>query len=127
MALFFLVATLLTRPDAVAHYADLLARGGHGRLPVEHAGFLIEAEGTISFQPWTRGDFHRATFHGAVPSGTIAVVHTHPRALRAPSAHDAEEARRLGVPVVVVTPDAVSVVHPDASVERILQGRWLPR
>jgi len=110
----------LCRPEAAAHYARLLAESGYGRLPVEHGGFLIrESDGTLTFAPWPRGSFQRASFHGAIPRGTIAVVHTHPRNLPRPSPHDVAEAMRLGMQIVVVTPGAVIVARADGTVERL--------
>ena|SRR5688572_16794624 len=110
----------LCRAEAVVHYADLLARAGYGRLPVEHAGFLIrEDDGTITFAPWPRGSFQRATYRGAIPRGTIAVVHTHPRGQPNASPHDVDEARRLRLPMVVVTPRAVTIARPDGTSQRL--------
>lgn len=128
--LALLLATLvscgdLCRAEAVVHYADLLAAGGYGRLPVEQAGFLVrERDGTLTFAPWQRGEFQRARFAGAIPRGTIAVVHTHPRRLSRPSRGDLDQARHLGIPLLVVTPDAVTAARPDGSVDALFGAGW---
>ena len=128
--LAILLATLvscgdLCHAEAVAHYADLLAAGGYGRLPVEQAGFLIrERDGTLTFAPWQRGEFQRARFDGSIPRGTIAVVHTHPRRLPRPSRGDLDQARRLGIPLLVVTPDAVIAARPDGGVDALFGAGW---
>src|SRR5688572_8963412 len=115
----------LCRAEAVAHYAELLAEGGYGRLPVERAGFLIrERDGTLTFAPWGRGDYRRATFEGSIPRGTIAIVHTHPRALPRPSARDLDEAKRLGIPLLVVTPGAITAARPDGSIDALFAAGW---
>ena len=115
----------LCRAEAVAHYAELLAVGGYGRLPVEQAGFLIrERDGTLTFAPWGRGAFQRATFAGGIPRGTIAVVHTHPRRLPRPSRGDLDQAKRLGIPLVVVTPGAITAARPDGGVDTLFGAGW---
>ena len=124
MLFFVLAMTLacgdLCRPETASYYAELLARGGYGRLPVEYGGFLIrESDHSLTFASWPRGSLQRAAFRGAIPRGTLAIVHTHPRELPDPSAHDCDEARRLGLPVVVVTPRAVIAVRPDGAIQRI--------
>src|SRR5687768_771801 len=92
----------LCREEAIAHYARLFAEAGYGRMPHERAGFLIrESDGTLTFAPWSISAFARASFNGRVPANTIALVHTHPSSMSPrPSARDAAEARRLGVPVL---------------------------
>ena len=127
MLALVLAATLacgdLCTAEAASHYADLLARGGYGRLPVEYGGFLVRgSDDALTFIPWPRGGFQRAGFQGVIPAGALAIVHTHPRELPDPSAHDAKEARRLGLPVVVVTPRAVTVAWPDGERGVIQRG-----
>ncbi len=106
----------LCSAGAAVWYDHLLAESGYGRLPRETAAFLIrEADGTLTLHPWTDGGFRHATFRGVVPPRTIAVLHTHPRGETQPSSRDREAARKLGVPVVVITPEAVIAAMPDGS------------
>lgn len=115
----------LCRPEAIAHYEQLFADAGYGRMPNERAGFLIrEADGTLTFAPWSESDFARARFDGRIPAGTIALVHTHPTKMSPkPSARDIGEAKRLGLPVLVVASRAITVARPDGSVEEITAAR----
>ena len=95
-------------------YDDLLAAGGFGWLQRERAAFLIrERDGALTLAPWDPGGYRHATFRGSLPARVIAIVHTHPKDTPAPSAHDREEARRLDVPVLVVTPSGVIAAMPD--------------
>lgn len=137
MFAMMLAATLLAHdpaPDlasrgAFFYYADLLQQGGYGRFATEAAGFLIrERDGKLTMAPWARREHKRATYRGAIPAGAIAVIHTHPRFSPDPSVYDRDEARRIAMPVIVVTPDMVAVAHPDGSVSRIVEGAgWAER
>lgn len=106
----------LSRPEASYWYAALLEDGGYGRLSTERAAFLIrESDGTLTLQPWNDRVHRKASFRGGIPARTIAVLHTHPRSDARPSARDREEARRIGLPVVVITPDAVIAAMPNGT------------
>lgn len=108
-----LLCALLCTPQANVWYDDLLAASGWGRLERERAAFLIrERNDALSLEPWTGGGYRHATFRGRVPDRAVAVVHTHPRGANAPSANDRAEARRLGIPVIVITPETVIAAMP---------------
>lgn len=104
----------LTRPQAALWYASLHAESGYGYLPRERAAFLIrETDGTLTLEPWPPGGRRHASFRGQVPTGTIAILHTHPRGEEQPSAQDRDEAKRLRMPVVVITAERVVAAMPD--------------
>lgn len=111
-----LLFTDLARPEAANWYAMLLEEGGYGRFHHERAAFLIrEREGSLTLQPWDDRSHHRATFRGTIPARTIAVLHTHPRSDPRPSSGDRAQARRLGLPIVVITPQSVIAAMPDGN------------
>ena len=111
----------LASPQAHFWFAELLADGGYGRLGRERAAFLIrEDDGTLTLEPWPGGGFRHATFRGAVPPRTIAILHTHPANAPQPSAHDVAEAKRLGIAIVVITPE--SVIATTAGRTRVLSS-----
>lgn len=117
----------LCGPEATGHYAALLEEGGYGRLSHERAAFLIREDGgAITLAPWgASAGFQRASYSGGIPSGAIAVVHTHPLGAPKPSAGDHEEAKRTGLPVVVITPSAVVAAMPDGTARTLIAGpRW---
>jgi proteasome lid subunit RPN8/RPN11 len=117
----------LCREEALAHYGRLFAEAGYGRLPREKAGFLLrERDGSLTFAPWRGGELARARYDGAIPANAIAVVHTHPKSMSPlPSAGDVSEARRLGLPVLVVAREGITVARPDGSIEAIRGYEWL--
>jgi hypothetical protein len=101
--------------DDVATCADrVLALGWYGRVDWERAAFLrIGERGLFTCDVWpAKLQFHAATWTGRIPAGTAAIIHSHPRTLPNPSVNDILEAHRLGIPVIVVTPDAVTMVLP---------------
>ncbi|HVE70185.1 MAG TPA: Mov34/MPN/PAD-1 family protein, partial [Thermoanaerobaculia bacterium] len=108
-----LFTAALSSPQAFVWYDQLLAEGGYGRFQHERAAFLIEErDGTLTLEPWPASGHRHATFQGAIPPRTIAIVHTHPADAPEPSARDRAEARRLGLPVIVITPRSVMATHP---------------
>lgn len=121
LALLLAVSLDLTSPQALFWYDHLLAEGGYGRLERERAAFLIrESDGTLTLQPWPHGGFRHATYRGALPPRTIAILHTHPAVAPQPSARDHAEARRLNIPVIVITPQSVIAAEPSAARTRVL-------
>ena len=100
--------------DVTGLLADLFEKGGYGQLPTERAAFLrVTDSGSIECLLWPRGArFQRATFRGVIPRGVIAVAHTHPNRERLPSHGDHSLANRLGLPVLVITRDGVTVARP---------------
>lgn len=102
----------LQRDDFAACADRILALAWYGRVEWERAAFLrIDDRGRFACDVWpSKLQFHSASWSGPTPDGTIAIIHSHPRTLPNPSVEDAAEARRLGIPVIVVTPQAVTMV-----------------
>lgn len=124
IVLAMLLGNDLVRDEAVVHYARLFAESGYGRLPRERAGFLLrERDGGLTFAPWNVSNFARASYQGAIPANAIALVHTHPSSHSPlPSARDVAEARRLGMPVVVVSRDGVTVARINGAIEWLVSA-----
>ncbi|HEX6642863.1 MAG TPA: Mov34/MPN/PAD-1 family protein [Thermoanaerobaculia bacterium] len=111
----------LTSQNALAWYDVMLEEGGFGRLPRERAAFLIrESDGTLTLQPWDDCGHRRASFRGPIPKRALAVLHTHPMSQQRPSAHDRAEARRIGMPILVITPGGVIAAMPEGKDVRLL-------
>lgn len=107
-----LTAELLDKPGVLECFSDLLRQGGYGFREVEYAAFLIHDDNEryrCMAWPFSLG-YHRQQFRGAVPYGTIAIAHTHPYALPEPSSGDGATARRLALPIFVLTPRNIYLV-----------------
>jgi hypothetical protein len=119
-----LFTAALSSPQAFVWYDQLLAEGGYGRFQQERAAFLIEERnGSLTLEPWPESGHRHATFHGAIPERAIAIVHTHPADAPDPSVRDRAEARRLGLPVIVITPRSVIATSGTPASRRLARRR----
>ena len=105
---------ILQRNDVSSCADRILSLGWYGMVDWERAAFLrIGERGLFTCEVWpSKLQFRTAHWSGPIPEGTAAVIHSHPRNLPNPSEGDIMEAHRLGIPVIVVTPEAVTMVVP---------------
>lgn len=102
-------AATLAHPDIQACMQSVLKEGGYGHLPREGAAFLIEKDGAFECRMWSRrGGLYSQYWEGVIPEGTVAIIHSHPADRPDPSWNDTVVARRLRMPVFVVTPRRVT-------------------
>ena len=110
----------LCAPETIQHYRRLLASAGWGLKGEERAAFLrLSPSGKLLVEQWPTGGLRGVSFRGKMPARVIAVMHTHPLREPWPSDHDRAEARRIGLPVIVITPGAVTVARPDGTVGQL--------
>ncbi len=101
----------------------LLERAQYGASPYESAAWLVRTPSGVAVEAWdfTR-EFHRACWHGGVPHGALAIVHTHPnRVDPRPSPADVALAQRLGIPVYALTREGLWAAHADGTI--VLEAR----
>ena len=94
----------------------------------ERAAFIVDrGDGTLECVAWPPNyQRERATFSGAIPPGTIAIIHTHPINVPWPSDQDEVEAHRLGIAIYALTPMAVTKAVPSQSQPLMVhKGPWL--
>ncbi len=107
IAAFVLTFTAVDPHDPAVRgvMSSLLRDARYGCSREEQAAFLIRNRGGATFfLRWTAGgELNRAEWHGPIPVGTVAIVHTHPNWLPNPSNRDARTAREAAVPVYVIT------------------------
>jgi len=117
----------LCSADAFTQYSALLARAQFGNSRVEEAAFLVQdSDGHLHAIEWRSGEADRVSYSGLRPDHCIGIMHTHPSfADTQPSRGDRDEARRVGLPFVVVTRVIVTVAWPDGTVSSLIdRARW---
>jgi hypothetical protein len=93
----------------------------------ESAAFLVEdTAGEIQCLAWPpTNEFQRLKFNGDIPRRTVAIIHTHPDGSPHPSSGDFEEARRLNLPIFVLTRTKITVANPwDGKEVMITRQLW---
>jgi len=106
----FAALLLAVTLDASPCFSELLKAGGYGMRNDERAAFLLARDdGGYDCAMWPRSNgYHSAHWDGPIPERAVAIAHTHPRHKPLPSVQDAAEAKRLGMPIYVVTPSGVT-------------------
>ena len=93
----------------------------------ERAAFIVDdGEGNLECVVWPETQSHeQAVFHGAMPPGTIAILHTHPRGVTWPSRQDEAESHRLGIAIYALTPARITKVTPSQQHAVVVDRGWL--
>lgn len=111
-------AILLEDRRVLVLFEDLFRRAMMGSQDVERAAFLTIENGQFACLLWpaTR-DFRSESFHGAVPRGTVAIVHTHPNRIPKASLQDKKTAQKTGLPLFTITRTNITMVDPHTGTE----------
>jgi proteasome lid subunit RPN8/RPN11 len=80
----------------------------------EQAAFVVRrADGKLAVIRWAIDcSALRKSYRGIVPPNTVAIVHTHPEGRREPSQQDISEARRIKLPICVLTRRGIWMADP---------------
>ena len=90
---------LVAEPQVNACFADILRRGLI-RQDTEIAAFVVLRLDHYDCMVWSEvGHRTDVSYHGNLPIGIVALVHSHPPANPRPSLQDLETARQLNLPV----------------------------
>ena len=120
-------ADVLHDPSVLACFAHLLKEARFGFASVERAAFvLMNTDGEFRCLDWPSTHEAKEThWKGAIPNGVVAMAHTHPVVSPYPSVDDRNEAVRIGMPIFVISPQIISVVHSDGREETLVCcKRW---
>jgi hypothetical protein len=127
----FLQATTSDRLFSIAtarsYFSYVLRASLAAQADTERAAFIIGHEdGSLSCQLWPpMNRYHQEVFHGSLPSGTLAIIHTHPNGSPRPSVEDQLEADRLGIPIYVLTRREVFKAEPGQTVATsVVRRQW---
>ena len=116
-------------PALMGILRDLGVRGANKTDNMEVASFITRnADGTLSCVRWPHtASIRAAHYQGAIPPGTVAVAHTHPQQFEKPSSGDIEQAKRIGLPIYVISRWYLYVIDPSsgASIALITQKNWM--
>jgi len=113
---------MLCGQDASSQYFALLARAQIENPNFEKGGFLVLGDdGRLRAIYWKESGRLSTSFHGRLPEHCVATMHTHPTRDPMPSLRDRAEGQRLHLPMIVVTPFAVTIAWPDGKVEYLTQ------
>jgi hypothetical protein len=114
---------------ARGYFREVMRASLNAMPDTERAAFIVgKGDGSLSCQLWpTMSLYHREVFHGALPPGTLAIIHTHPDSSPRPSLADQFEADRLGIPIYVLTRRDVFKAEPGRSLPTAVVRResWL--
>jgi len=122
LAFSFDVRHFVDDPHLLALLQQMARSGAERSDQSEIAAFLVrDTAGAISFVPWPQsGRFRSESFRGVIPLGTVALAHTHPwQADQRPSRGDIEQAKKIGLPIYVVTRWNLYAVDADGNVVEI--------
>ncbi len=111
----------------IAQFWHLLKLSAWGQSSFEHAAFIVRDDsGKEDFVPWPYlNQFEKASFYGAIPANTVAIVHTHPNPCPFPSDNDKALAARLRLPIYVLTRTMITRTT-GTRIEILRLGAWKP-
>lgn len=114
---------------AIRDYAKLNAVASLTRHANERAAFIVRrpSDGSLRLVMWHAGDVAEASWTGRIPAGTIAIAHTHPPSTPEPSRKDLQEAKRLRIPIVIITARRVTIVQIDGTHREVFGAGWTRR
>jgi hypothetical protein len=119
-------AAILHDRSVLACFSRLVRRSYSGFATSESAAFLVsQADGSLRCVDWPpTAEFKKARWSGPMPKGVVAAAHTHPLSVPYPSPDDITEARRTRMPIFVLTPNMINVVHADGRAETLVYKTW---
>lgn len=116
---------LIWTGEVLTEMAAMIDEAVRSQKEAEVAAFLVlDKSGRYELRRW-KGTEHarKQSFTGVIPPRTIGVVHTHPNEWSRPSPADLREARRIGLPIYVVTRWDIWVAEPDGRALALVQNR----
>lgn len=118
---------IMNDPLVRAGFWDMFADTRYGFANNEEAAFVVRgADGRMSLVRWPSSDGpHRAQWKAPVPSGAIAIAHTHPNGQPRPSIADERTAELMKMPVYVITRTRIAKTD-GVTVQTVVEGSWEP-
>ncbi len=118
----------IARDDVAPCFRKVLDLSWYGMLGFERAAFLrLDADAHFHCDVWP-ATFSPlgAKWNAPIPDGTVAILHSHPRFYSDPSRLDRSEAKRVGMPVFIVTGWGIAMVDTNGEIQRFPRLDDLP-
>jgi hypothetical protein len=95
------------------------------RKELEMAAFIVRRGDHFDCLLWPpKFGSYSVTFRGSAPEGTVAIVHTHPRWSDEPSPEDIALAKRVALPVYVLTRSNITVATIGGKVSWVVASHY---
>ncbi len=95
------------------------------RKELEIAAFIVRRGDHFDCLLWPpKFESYSVTFRGSAPEGTVAIVHTHPRWSDEPSPEDIALAKRVALPVYVLTRSNITVATIGGKVSWVVASHY---
>jgi hypothetical protein len=95
---------------------------------MEAGAFIVrQSDGGYALVPWpaNTADVRSAHYVGVIPAGTVAIAHTHPFQAEQPSKGDIAQAKKIGLPIYVISRWSLYVAEPSGEViGLIVRKNW---
>ena len=116
---------LVKNPELLRIASDLEWLKPLRRKELEIAAFIVRRGDHFDCLLWPpKFGSYSVTFRGSAPEGTVAIVHTHPRWSDEPSPEDIAMAKRVALPVYVLTRSKITVATIDGKVSWVVSHYW---
>lgn len=116
-------------PQVLGSLQDLAFRGANLSDGQEVAAFIVrDGSGGTACWLWPHpANVRSEHYRGGIPTGTVAVAHTHPLGSEQPSRGDVAESKRIGLPIYVISRWDLYVVDPQTGerVPLIAHKNWM--
>lgn len=104
-------------------FSDIFRQASYGALETERAAFVVRGHEGFLCVMWPNwGGGREVRYTGVIPSGTIAIVHTHPGRQARASEVDRRQAERLGLPFYILSRRAIHRVEPRTGIDTEVVG-----
>jgi hypothetical protein len=111
--------------EALINFYDLWHDSAFGWNPngAERAAWILSDHDTYRFQKWQcSGERNKEKWKGPVPDGLAGMVHTHPnRRDPRPSPADILMAKKLHIPVFIISKNGLWMSAPDGKISRVMK------
>jgi hypothetical protein len=120
--------TITGDPSAMAQFFCLFRASQYGVAEYESAAWIVSSGGGVTLHWWPASfSYNKETFKGVRPTGSIAFVHTHPSSASSqPSRGDKDASSKVGLPLYVISSDAIWRTDGSSDAQVAEDGWWKP-